>query len=174
LICSPRGRRRGYTAWRAQGLNNNQWASWYRLGGLTLPPGTPITALSKAPNQLDLFAVGADGGVYSTWWVSGLNNNQYAQWYRIGGLTVPTRSEVIALSRVEYRIDLFVEAADQEVYTASWNPGVNNNQWVPWAHVGGMILPPNVSLSGLVRDSGRLDLFWVLYSGQLVGGEWGG
>jgi hypothetical protein len=50
---------------------------------LTLPPqfaqNTPIAALTRNPNQMDLFAVGLDGGVYSAWW----GFNQWHDWFSV-------------------------------------------------------------------------------------------
>jgi hypothetical protein len=41
--------------------------------------GTPIAALSRNPNQMDLFAVGLDGGIYSPWW-----NGDWHDIFRVG------------------------------------------------------------------------------------------
>jgi hypothetical protein len=75
-----------YTSWWSQGsewsgINNN----WRLLGGL-FPAGAPVAAVSRNPNQLDLFVTGNDGKVYTSWWSlglgwSGINNN----WRPLGG-----------------------------------------------------------------------------------------
>ena len=33
-----------------------------------MPRNSVVTAVSRNPNQIDLFVVGNDGGIYSTWW----------------------------------------------------------------------------------------------------------
>jgi hypothetical protein len=63
------------------GLNDN----WRGIGGF-FPPGACVTAVSRAPDHLDLFITGNDGRVYTSWWSSGsdwsgLNDN----WRGIGG-----------------------------------------------------------------------------------------
>jgi hypothetical protein len=49
------------------------------IGGY-FPPGAPVAAVSRNPNQLDLFITGYNGVVYTNWWTagfdwSGINNN---------------------------------------------------------------------------------------------------
>jgi hypothetical protein len=51
------------------------------------PPNTSVNAVARKPEQLDLFVVGNDGRVYTSWWTggvsdwSGINDN----WRPIGG-----------------------------------------------------------------------------------------
>src|SRR5262249_41005461 len=57
-----------------------------------IPPGSTISVVARNPNQLDLFVVGYDGGIYSTWWNphDGWETNH--NWFRIGAainFTVP-------------------------------------------------------------------------------------
>jgi len=44
------------------------------LAERSFAPKAPITAVSRKPNHIDLFAVGPDGGSYSTWWDNGLHD----------------------------------------------------------------------------------------------------
>lgn len=39
----------------------------------SIQPGGNVTAMSRAPNKLDAFHVGNDGGVYTAAWESGVN-----------------------------------------------------------------------------------------------------
>jgi hypothetical protein len=55
--------------------DNGGWHNhWFRLGdqnfpdGFTLAEDTPIGVVSRMPSQLDLFAVGKDGAVYTTFY----------------------------------------------------------------------------------------------------------
>jgi hypothetical protein len=34
----------------------------------TIPPGSPVTMLSRNPNHIDLFVSRRDGAIYSTFW----------------------------------------------------------------------------------------------------------
>jgi hypothetical protein len=81
---------RVYTSWWHQGqpwsgINDN----WRPIGGF-FPPGAPVAAVARTPNNLDLFITGNDGRVYTSWWFqgvdwSGINDN----WRPIGGFFPP-------------------------------------------------------------------------------------
>jgi hypothetical protein len=43
---------------------------WRNIGGV-FPVGAPVAAVSRNPNQLDLFICGNDGRVYTSWWIAG-------------------------------------------------------------------------------------------------------
>jgi hypothetical protein len=51
---------------------------WFRLAERSFAPNSPITAVSREPNHIDLFAVAPDGGAYSTWW-----DNGWHDWFPI-------------------------------------------------------------------------------------------
>ncbi len=61
------------TAWDASG---NWIGHWFRLPDpnfpdqFTIPPGSPVRALSRDAGNIDLFAPGRDGAVRSTFWPS--------------------------------------------------------------------------------------------------------
>jgi len=75
---------RAYTAWWSSangwsGINDN----WLSLGGF-FPVGGPLWAVARHPEQLDLFTLGNDGRLYTSWWSagqswSGVNDN----WFQI-------------------------------------------------------------------------------------------
>lgn len=106
----------------------------YRVG-LAAKPGGRVAAIARNPNQLDLFVVGNDGVVYTSWWSlgsdwSGINNN----WRPIGGV-FPAGSSVSAVSRNPNQLDLFITGNDGIVYTSWWSAGADwsgvNNNWRP-------------------------------------------
>jgi hypothetical protein len=115
------------TFWNAQsGWSNN----WFRLGDdrfwdkFTVPPGSPVSAISRDSDKLDLFVSGKDGGVYTTFWTA--QNGWLNQWFRLGdsnfwdNFTVPPGSKVYAQTRDPNIIDLFVIGRDSGVYTTFW------------------------------------------------------
>ena len=44
------------------------WHSWFNVSGGAAALRSPITAIARNPNHLDLFVTGTDGRIYSTWW----------------------------------------------------------------------------------------------------------
>src|SRR5438132_1170927 len=73
-------------------------------------------AVSRAPDQLDVFRVGADGRVTTSWWHAG---NNWASWRPIGGF-FPPGAPVSAVARTGNNLDLFVVGNDGRVYTSWW------------------------------------------------------
>lgn len=169
-----------YTSWWTlgsdwSGINNN----WRPIGGF-FPPGTPVTVVSRHQDQLDLFVIGYDGVVYTSWWTlgsdwSGVNNN----WRPIGGF-FPISARVVPVSRHEDQLDLFVTGNDGVVYTSWWTAGsdwsgINNN----WRPIGGFF-PVGASLSAVSRFRDQLDVFVVGNDGVTytswwtLGSDWSG
>lgn len=59
-----------------------------------LPPEPSIAAISRKPNSIDLFAVGADGGVYTAWW-----NEGWQDWSQLGEARFAEHTPITALAR---------------------------------------------------------------------------
>jgi hypothetical protein len=123
--------------------NGNWFNRWFRLGdpnfgdNFTIPPGSPVSCLSRYPDHIDLFVSGRDGGVYSTFW--DVNGGWFGHWFRLGdpnfgdNFTVPPGSRVRALSRYSDHIDLFVMGRDGGVYSTFWD--VNGGWFGHWFRV---------------------------------------
>lgn len=163
---------RVYTSWWHEGsdwtgVNDN----WMPIGGF-FPPGNPVSAVARLPNHLDLFIVGNDGRVYTSWWHegnpwSGVNNN----WRSIGGI-FPPRSKVSVVARMPNHLDLFIVGNDGRVYTSWWHEGgdwsgINDN----WMSIGGFF-PPGSTVSAVARMPNQLDLFVVGNDGRVYASWW--
>jgi hypothetical protein len=103
---------------------------WFRLPDpnfpdqFTIPPGAPVTSLSRNPNHIDLFVTGRDGAIYTTAWDA--STNWAGNWFRLPDpnfpdqFTIPPGSPVSALSRDAGKIDLFAPGQDGAVYSTFW------------------------------------------------------
>ncbi|MDM5254310.1 hypothetical protein O8D14_01510, partial [Bacillus toyonensis] len=171
---------RVYTSWW---YNGSDWSgindNWRSLGGF-FPPGAPVSAVARTPDHLDLFVVGNDGRVYTSWWHngsdwSGINDN----WRPIGGF-FPKGAPVSAVARTPDHLDLFVVGNDGRVYTSWWHngsdwSGINDN----WRPIGGFF-PPGAPVSVTTRNPNNLDLFVVGNDGRVytswwyAGSDWSG
>jgi hypothetical protein len=160
------------------GANNN----WQPIGGI-FPMGAPVSAVARTPDNLDLFVVGNNGGVYTSWWPasftfvpsspssgndwSGVNNN----WRLIGGI-FPVGAPVTAVARTPDNLDLFVVGNDGVVYTSWWPTGNDwsgvNNDWRP---IGGFF-PVGAPVSAVARTPDNLDLFVVGNNGGVYTSSW--
>lgn len=152
---------------------------WRDIGG-NFPPGAPVTAISRNPDQLDVFITGNDGHVYTSYWTagakwSGLDKN----WTDLGGV-FPPGAPVTAIARTPDTIDLFITGAQGDVYTSNWSTsspwsGVNDN----WKDIGG-VFPPGAPIAAVARNPDQIDLFVTGNQGDVytsywtAGGEWTG
>jgi hypothetical protein len=66
---------RVYTNWYVDGVSD--WAgvndAWRNIGGV-FPAGAGVSAVARKPGQLDLFVVGSDGHVHTSWWTEGVTD----------------------------------------------------------------------------------------------------
>jgi hypothetical protein len=111
---------RVYTSWWYAGADwsgvNDNWRS---IGGF-FPAGSPLAAVARTENNLDLFICGNDGRVYTSWWFagvdwSGVNDN----WRGIGGF-FPAGAPPAAAARTGNNLDAFICGNDGRVYSSWW------------------------------------------------------
>jgi hypothetical protein len=161
----------------------NDWSglydNWRPIGGF-FPAGAPITAVSRYAGELDLFVVGNDGRVYTSWWSAGSEwSGLYDNWRSIGGYFRPG-SRVAAVARTPNNLDLFICGNDGRVYTSWWSAGsdwsgVNDN----WRNIGG-VFPAGAPVSVVARTPNNLDLFICGGNGRVytswwsAGSDWSG
>ena len=148
--------------------------------GLVAKPGAPVTAVSRNPNQLDLFVVGNDGRVYTSWWSTGGDwSGVQSNWRSIGGF-FPVGAHISAIARTPNNLDLFVVGNDGRVYTSWWYAGsdwsgINDN----WRSIGGFF-PAGAPLSATSRSANNLDVFVTGNDGRVytswwyAGSDWSG
>jgi hypothetical protein len=116
-----------YTSWWTNGSDWTGLKGWRDIG-FQFPAGNTVTAVSRNPNQIDLFAIAGNGHVYTSWWTNGGDWSGLKGWRDIGGV-FPAGAAVSAVSRNPNQIDLFVVHGDGVVYTTWWTAGAD---WVPW------------------------------------------
>ena len=149
-------------------VNGGWFNRWFRLGdtnfgdNFTIPPGSPVSCLSRYQDHIDLFVSGRDGGVYSTFW--DVNGGWFNRWFRLGdtnfgdNFTIPPGSPVSCLSRYPDHIDLFVSGRDGGVYSTFWD--VNGGWFNRWFRLGdtnfgdNFTIPPGSPVSCLSRYPG--------------------
>ena len=102
---------------------------WARVGTLAVPVRSPITVIAGA-TRLDLFVVGGDGRVYSTFWDgSGApsgpihpDETGWADWFPISAPSeFPLRSRITAVRGRPGHIDLFTVGHNGGIYQAWWD-----------------------------------------------------
>ena len=126
--------------------DGNPWnPTWIPLAAprARFPPGAPITALKRNDVQEDIFAVGQDGAVYTSFVLYDTPNERWGAWHDWipirdtsnrfpDHFTVPPRTPVAAIRRDTHQLDIFVTGRDGNAYTNfvldgnPWNP-----EWIP-------------------------------------------
>ena len=164
FVCGNDGR--VYTAWWNDG---NGWSSadddrWKSSIGGSFPPGAPIAAITRSPNDIDLFICDSDGRVYTAWWRDG---DGWSSWEAIGG-SFPDAAPIAAMTRSSNDIDLFICDSDGRVYTAWWRDG---DGWSSWESIGGTF-PSGAPVTALSRYDNAIDLFVCGGDGHVYTAWW--
>jgi hypothetical protein len=154
-------------------VDHRPWNVWIRIAdpsfgdGFTVPLQSVVTAVKRDEHQVDIFAVGKDGGVYTNWVV---DHDPWNVWIRIAdpnfgdGFTVPPPSVVTAIKRDEHHMDIFAVGRGGEVFT---NWVVDHGHWNQWIRIAdpnfgdGFTVPPQTVVTAVKRDEHQLDIFAV-------------
>ena len=93
-------------------------ASWQGPVSLGVGPAVgPVAAVSRTANQVDIYVVGIDGGIYTkahngtSWWPG------QTSWFTLGG----TMLDVDVVSYNSSRLDVFARGRDLSIWQLSWN-----------------------------------------------------
>ena len=164
------------TFWPAPGTGN--WnADWFALPGKAVFDGETqrIAVVSRAPGNLDLFVIGNDDRIWSTFWTA--EHGWNADWFplpgqaRFGHLT----QQVVAVCRTPTNIDLFVIGNDNHVWSTFWPvPGTGN--WnADWFQLPGQAVfdHENQRLAVVSRAAANLDLFVIGNDDHVWSTFWG-
>jgi hypothetical protein len=126
-----------------------------------------IAAVSRATGNLDLFVIGFDNKVWTTFWTQ--QTNWHADWFPLPGQAVFDHQlqEIAAISRAPGNLDLFVIGFDNKVWTTFWNDQVNwNPDWFPLP--GHAVFDrEHQCISGVSRAHGNLDLFVIGFDNKI-------
>jgi hypothetical protein len=130
-VSTPFGCRRAHDE---QLVGSEQWLGWLVQvqGGIASPGGTgsPITAVARYAGHLDLFTLGTDNRVYSSWWHEG---QPWAAWFNVSAGSGVAGGQVAAISRIAEHLDLFTVGGDGIVYSSWWDA---NGGWAGWFQLG--------------------------------------
>ncbi|BEP12172.1 hypothetical protein acdb102_04830 [Acidothermaceae bacterium B102] len=132
------------------------WHGWSTILDGTAAPGSHVTAVSRAPDKLDIFVTGTNGGVYTASWQPG--STAWHGWSRIGTIVLPLGSMVGAVSRNTDYLDIFVTDVHGAIRTSSWNPA-SPGGWQPWMPINGGTAAPGSPVHPVSRNAGKIDIF---------------
>jgi hypothetical protein len=151
----------------------HHWRPWFSIHPAeTFPDAQAVAAISRIPEHIDLFVIGRNGAVWSTWWHVATDTAGWRPWFPIHPeTTFGTDAQVTALSRGPDCIDLFVTDRDGVVWTCAWH--ADPDGWRPWLRLTDAPEfrqePPVVALA---RDSDQIELFKTAEAGMLWSTRW--
>jgi CubicO group peptidase (beta-lactamase class C family) len=125
------------------------WRGWWRIGNLVAKPGTPVAAVARDPNKLDVFVAGSDGKTYTAAWDAAVAGGWRGWWNILSGW-IPPGGTVSAVSRSPSKLDVFLTSNDGGVYTAAWDAAVAGG-WKGWWRIGDLVAKPGATLGALSR-----------------------
>ena len=132
-----------------------------------------IAAITRTDGALDVFWIGPDGGIGTTWSNPRVNSGKWGDPFSIapGGAARP-RSPIAAITRHDGALDVFWIGPDGGVGTNWCNPRVDNGRWqTPFAIAPAGAARQDSPIAAITRNDGALDVFWVGPNGG-VGTTW--
>ena len=172
-----------YAAAWDQHVDNAKWRGWWRVLDLAGKPGSPVAAVARDANKLDIFVAGNDGKVYTAAWDQHVAQGQWRGWWNILTGKIPAGGTITAVSRDPNKLDIFLVSTDGGIYTAAWDQHVDNAQWRGWWHIPGGVAAPGSGVTAVSRGPNQLDVFVVGTDGgiwtaawdqNVAGGKWRG
>ncbi len=164
----------GSTFW-SRDFNNGRWNPPFAI----TPPGaaragSPMAAVTRLPHHIDVFWIGPDGAIGSTFWDKDMNGGR---WHPPFPVTPPHAAGegagLTALARLEHHIDLFWVGPDGAIGSTFWSPHINGGRWnQPFP-----VTPPGAARAGspvsvVARVPEHIDVFWVGPDGALGSTFW--
>ena len=151
---------------RPGGTPSGGWAGWFNVSGGAAALGSPITAIARNPNHLDLFVTGTDGRIYSTWWDA---DGGWADWFNVSGGAAAPGSRINVVARNPNHLDLFVTGTDGRIYSTWWDA---SGGWANWFNVSGGAAALASPIDVVARYPDHLDLFVTGTDGRIYSTWW--
>ena len=133
-----------------------------------------IAAVSRAPGNLDLFVIGFDNKVWTTFWPNA-QGHWNGDWFPLPGQAVfdRDRQQIAAVSRAPGNLDLFVIGFDNHVWTTFWSDATGwNADWFPLP--GQAVFDhEKQQIAAVSRAQGNLDTFVIGFDNKAWTTFWG-
>jgi Astacin (Peptidase family M12A) len=136
-----------------------------------VPNRTPIAALRRNSNHMELWVVGDDSVVRGAWF-----DGAWQTWYQFFGRTFPQRGHLAALGRHSGHMELFGIGTDAQLHGIWWD-----GQWHEWYTLGAPAIPglppgtsaltPGAPLAVRSRFNDHMEV-WIVGADRQVHGIW--
>jgi hypothetical protein len=158
-----------YSAALDRAQHKGRWRGWWTINDATTVLTGAISMVTRQPDLLDAFVVGADGKVRTAAWDAARDvfSGGWRGWWPVGDQSAPAGAPIGAAATGPERLDIAVAGNGGHVAWAFWDQGIGND-WQSWRRVGDLVLPPGGNVEAVARSAGRLDLFAVGQDGKIV------
>jgi hypothetical protein len=155
------------------------WHEWYTLEAPAIPnllpgtpallPGAPLAALSRFPDHMEVWVVGADRRVYGIWW----DGDAWRGWYSLPSVQIPVGAPLAVHSRNDDHMELFGVNVDGTLEHTWWDGDWHD--WLSRPHqvggLGGFRLKPGGHVAVLGRNDEHMEV-WSIGTDHQVHGIW--
>ena len=138
------------------------WDGWQPAQSGEFDQGTPIAAVRSRPAWTDLFAVGLNGQIWTSW---AHPPQPFQGWEQILDHTFELGAPVTAISSRPGQIDLFCVDVDGQMMTAWFIESVGH--WQGWNPVLDGVFTPSTPVRAMSVSLGAIDLFAVGLDGRV-------
>jgi hypothetical protein len=116
---------------------------------------------------VDLFVVGTDNRIWSTWWDQ---STGWANWFQVGSLVARPGSTVNVVSRYADHLVLFTTASDGRTMSTWWDARTG---WASdWFQIGGGVAANGATITAVARYPFHLDVFTVGTDNRVYSAWW--
>ena len=145
------------------------WHGWWPVKGVSVPPGSHVSAVSRSTDKLDIFVTDKSGTIQTAAWEPDFTDGWHG-WSGINGGQATAGAPVTAVSRSTDKLDVFVVGAGQLVYTAAWEPDFTG--WHGWWPIGNLQAPTTAAVNAVSRSTDKLDIFVTDIDGTIQTAAW--
>jgi hypothetical protein len=129
---------------------------------------TPVHAVSRSADKLDLFTSDKAGKVMSAAWEPAFSDGWRGWWHIRSGI-VKSGAAVTGVARRKDFLDIFATGTDGFVYTAAWPAPTT---WGGWWRIRDLKLPQGAEVNVVSRSTDKLDVFATDTTGRVMSAAW--
>jgi hypothetical protein len=137
---------------------------------------SPVVAISRVREQIDVFWIGGDGSIMTQWWRAGAGTGRadHARFPIAPAGSAGPGSGLSAVARTQQHLDVFWIAPDGSVGTQWWDgaPGANWPDHHPFGVTAAGVAHEGSPLSAVSRNPDRVDVCFVGTDGAIMAQWW--
>lgn len=150
------------------------WVQWFPLGDNVFPPASKVSAVSSTPRGTQIFVLGFDNKVWTTFFDPqnrGPMSGGWVPWFPMGDNVFPPHSAVAVVSSTPRGTQVFVPGFDNKVWTRFFDPQnigpPSRAGWSDWFPLGGNVFPPGSELTALTSTQRGSQVFVPGFDGRI-------